>query len=160
MPGRTGFLPLPSSGLHGARRGELLYLRWDALDLDAAEVTLSGSTTVVRSQRVEGTTKGGRSRTISIESETVTVIREHHRQQAAECQVAGSAWTDSGGLVFTTRWGEPLYSDTVSALMNKQSSEYNKSVAPWSGHCRVPYCTICGTCTPPRCFSPGYPSMW
>jgi hypothetical protein len=130
------------------------------LDLDAAEVTLSGSTTVVRSQRVEGTTKGGRSRTISIESETVTVIREHHRQQAAECQVAGSAWTDSGGLVFTTRWGEPLYSDTVSALMNKQSSEYNKSVAPWSGHCRVPDCTICGTCTPPRCFSPGYPSMW
>ena len=28
----------------GARRGELLYLRWRALDLDAAEVTLGGST--------------------------------------------------------------------------------------------------------------------
>ena len=47
----------------GARRGELLYLRWHAIDLDAAEITFGGSTAVVRGQRVEGTTKGGRSRT-------------------------------------------------------------------------------------------------
>ena len=111
----------------GARRGELLYLRWQAVDLDAAEVTFGGSTAVVRGQRVEGTTKGGRSRTISIDSETVAVLREHHRQQATERQAAGSAWNDSGGLVFTTRWGEPLYPDTVSALMGKLISEYNKS---------------------------------
>ena len=32
----------------GARRGELLYLRWSAVDLDAAEVTFGGSTAVVR----------------------------------------------------------------------------------------------------------------
>jgi hypothetical protein len=32
----------------------------------------------------------------------VTVLREHHRQQAEERQAAGSAWTASG-LVFTTR---------------------------------------------------------
>src|SRR5207247_491953 len=76
----------------GARRGELLYLRWDALDLDAAEVTFSGSTAVVRGLRVEGTTKGGRSRTISIDQATVTVLREHHRQPAKERPAAGSAW--------------------------------------------------------------------
>ena len=34
------------------------------------------------------------------------------------------------GLVFTARWGEPLYPDTVSALMGKLISEYNKSVVP------------------------------
>jgi hypothetical protein len=45
------------------------------VDLDAAEVTLGGSTAVVRGQRVEGSTIGGRSRTISIDSETVTVLR-------------------------------------------------------------------------------------
>jgi integrase len=113
----------------GARRGELLYLHWDAVDLDAAEVTLAGSTAVVRGQRVEGTTKGGRSRTISIDSETVTVLRGHHCLQTEERQAAGSAWTDSGGLVFTSRWGEPLYPDTVTALMSKLISEHNKSVA-------------------------------
>jgi Microbial-type PARG, catalytic domain len=52
----------------GARRGEMLYLRLSALDLDAAEVTFGGSTAVVRGQRIEGSTKGGRSRTVSLES--------------------------------------------------------------------------------------------
>jgi len=36
-----------------------------------------GSTAVVGGQRVEGTTKGGRSRVVSIDRETVTVLRGH-----------------------------------------------------------------------------------
>ena len=112
----------------GARRGELLYLRWHAVDLDAAEITFGGSTAVVRGQRVEGTTKGGRSRVVSIDSETVAVLREHRRRQAEERLSAGAAWTDTDGLVFTNRWGEPLYPDTVSALMSKLISQHNKSV--------------------------------
>src|SRR5499427_8884405 len=109
----------------GARRGELLYLRWEAVDLDAAEVTFGCSTAVVRGQRVEGTTKGGRSRTVSLDHDTVAVLREHRRQQAEERQAAGSAWTDSG-LVFTTRLDEPLYPDTVTALMSKLIRGHNK----------------------------------
>jgi integrase len=111
----------------GARRGELLYLRWDAVDFDSAEVTFGGSTAVVRGQRIDGTTKGGRSRTISLDHETIAVLREHRRQQDEERHAGGSAWTDSGGLVFTSRWGEPLYPDTVSALMGKLISQYNES---------------------------------
>ena len=112
----------------GARRGELLYLRWQAVDLDAAEVTFGGSTAVVRGQRVEGTTKGGRSRVVSIDRETVTILREHRRRQAAERQAAGPAWTDADGLVFATKWGEPLYPDTVTALIRKLITAYNKPV--------------------------------
>jgi integrase len=114
----------------GARRGELLYLRWSAVDLDAAEVTFGGSAAVVRGHRVEGTTKGGRSRVVSIDSETVTILREHRRHQADERQAAGSTWSDNDGLVFTTKWGEPLYPDTVTALMNKLITAHNKSAAP------------------------------
>ncbi len=33
------------------RRGELLYLRWQAVDLDAGEVTFGGSTAVIGGQR-------------------------------------------------------------------------------------------------------------
>ncbi len=113
----------------GARRGELLYLRWSVLDLDAAEVTFGGSTAVVRGQRVEGTTKGGRSRTVSLDRDTVAILREHRRQQAEERLAAGSAWNDNGGLVFTTRWGEPLYPDTVTALMTKLINAHSKSAA-------------------------------
>jgi hypothetical protein len=62
--------------------------------LQAAEVTLGGSTAVVRGQRVEGTTKGGRSRVIGIDRETVAALREHHRRQAEERLAAGTAWAD------------------------------------------------------------------
>jgi integrase len=84
----------------GARRGELLYLRWQAVDLSAAEITFGGSTAVVRGQRIEGTTKGGRSRVVSIDSETVVVLREHQRRQDEERLTAGPAWNDDGDLVF------------------------------------------------------------
>jgi integrase len=114
----------------GARRGELLYLRWAALDLDAAEVTFGGSTAVVPGQRVEGTTKGGRSRTISLDRDTVTILREHRRRQAEERLAAGSAWSDTGGLVFVTKWAEPLYPDTVTALLTKLINHHNRSVTP------------------------------
>lgn len=87
----------------GARRGELLYLRWSAVNLEAAEVTFGGSTAVVRAQRVEGTTKGGRSRTISLDRDSVAILHEHRRQQAEERVAAGSAWNDTGGLVFVTK---------------------------------------------------------
>ena len=110
----------------GARRGELLYLRWDAVDLDAAEVTFGGSTAVVRGQRVEGTTKGGRSRVVSIDRETVAILREHRDQRVHDQLTAGSAWTDSGDLIFVSRWGEALYPDTVAALMTKMVTQYKQ----------------------------------
>ena len=144
----------------GAPRGELLYLRWEAVNLDAAEVTFGGSTAVVRGQRVEGTTKGGRSRTISLDSDTLAVLHEHRRQQAEERLVAGSAWTDTGGLVVVTRWGEPLYPDTVTALMTKLINQHNKLAAPRPSRYPMPGCMICATCTPPHCSSPESRSTW
>ena len=127
------------------------------MDLDTAEVTFGGSTAVVHGHRVEGTTKGGRSRTINID--TVAVLRGHRRQQAEERQAAGSAWADNGGLVFDSRWGEPLYPDTVTALMGKLISQHNKSAASPAAalpHARLHdlrhlHATSC---------SPEFPSMW
>ena len=51
----------------GARRGELLNLRWRDVDLDLGEVRITGSAAVIAGQRIEGTTKSGRSRTVSID---------------------------------------------------------------------------------------------
>lgn len=98
------------------------------MDLDAAEITFGGSTAVVHGRRVEGTTKGGRSRVVSIDRETVTIVRDHRCRQEQERHAAGSAWTGDDDLVFTTKWGGPLYPDTVTALMNKLVTARNKSV--------------------------------
>jgi integrase len=104
----------------GARRGELLNLRWVDVSLDGKHITISGSTAVVSGQRVDGTTKSGRARVVTIDEETVAVLRAHQKLQAAERERLGGAWRGStGGHVFTTGWGEPLYPDTVTALMSK-----------------------------------------
>jgi integrase len=60
----------------------------------------------------------------------VAVLRERRRQQAKERLAAGSAWNDNGGLVFTSRWGESLYPDTLTALMTKLINRHNNSVTP------------------------------
>ena len=101
----------------GARRGELLHLRWPDIDLDAAEVAVTGSTDVIDGERHDGDTKGGRSRVVSIDAETVAVMRGHRREQAAERLAAGPLWRGGNDLVFAAADGAPLYPDTVSALM-------------------------------------------
>jgi len=51
---------------------------------------------LVCSQRVEGTTKGGRSRTVSLDRATVAVLREHRRQQAVRGGVEPPTFRFSG----------------------------------------------------------------
>ncbi len=100
----------------GARRGELLFLRWSDLALDDRNVTIAGSESVVAGKRIEGTTKGDRSRVVSIDAGTVAVMREHRTRQAAERLRAGSLWTDTAH-VFTTETGGLLSPDTPTHLM-------------------------------------------
>jgi integrase len=101
----------------GARRGELLNLRWRDVDLAAHEVRITGSAAVVGGARIEGTTKTGRSRTVSIDTGTVHVLREHRSRQAAEQLAVGTDWRGTDDYVFSTAWGEPVHPDTVSSLM-------------------------------------------
>lgn len=68
----------------GARRGELLNLHWADIDLDGKQVAITGSTAVIGGQRIDGTTKSGRTRTIGIDEETVMVLKEHQQAQADE----------------------------------------------------------------------------
>jgi integrase len=116
----------------GARRGELLALRWSALDLDAAEVTFSGSTDVIDGERVEDTTKGGRSRVVALDAATVAIMREHRRRQLTERMKAGPLWRESE-LVFTAEDGAALYPDTLTALMRKLIYDHNAPAVPGRG---------------------------
>jgi integrase len=111
----------------GARRGELLNLRWRDIDLAAREVRISGSAAVVAGKRIEGTTKTGRSRVVSIDAETVQVLREHRARQVAGQLTLGPEWRGTDDYVFTTGWGEPIYPDTVSSLMADLIRSYNET---------------------------------
>ena len=111
----------------GARRGELLNLRWTDIDLDAKKITITGSTAVIGGERVNGTTKSGRTRVLSIDDDTVAVLRQRKADQAAEQLQAGDSWRGTkDGYVFTTGWGEPVYPDTVTSLMTKVIRAHNE----------------------------------
>ncbi len=101
----------------GARRGELLALRWKDVDLDAGEVTIRAAAAVIAGERIEGTPKGGRTRVVSIDDGTVTVLREHRRRQLVERLAAGSTWDGRTDHVFLTGTGAPIHADTPSKLV-------------------------------------------
>ena len=71
----------------GARRGELMNLLWSDVNLGVdSSIRLRGNVSVIDGVRVEGTTKGGRERTVSIDPGTASVF--------AECP-APTSWSTS-----------------------------------------------------------------
>lgn len=104
----------------GARRGELLNLRWRDVDLDGASAHIRGSAAFIAGERIEGTTKSGRSRTVSIDPGTVDVLKAHRKRQLADKLRGGQSWKcagkDAEGFVVATGWGEPIHPDTASSL--------------------------------------------
>jgi integrase len=95
--------------------------------LENRRITITGSVGVVDGKRVAGTTKSGRTRVVAVDDETVKVLQDQRRAQEIDRETAGDAWRgEQDGLVFTTGWGEPLFPDTVTALMRKLINAYNQ----------------------------------
>lgn len=110
----------------GARRGELMNLRWTDLHLgDEPFIRLRGTVAVIQGQRVEGTTKGGRERTVSIDPETVGHLVRHRQEQESERQIAGDSWVEDEH-VFRQELGLPMFPDSPTALMAKLLRLHNR----------------------------------
>ena len=94
----------------GLRQGEALGLSWDAIDLDAATVSMrqalqrqAGRGLVL----VKPKSRAGR-RVVSLPDPLVDALRAHRAQQAQERLLAGSTWSDEHNLVFTQPTGRPV----------------------------------------------------
>jgi len=97
------------------------------VDLDDKRLTISGSASFIDGERIEGTTKSGRKRVISLDDGTVRVLRHQRRMQVADKLQAGPEWRGEGEYVFTTGWGEPVHPDTVSSLFSILIKRYNRA---------------------------------
>jgi integrase len=92
----------------GLRRGEVLALAWERVDLDAATLKVTATIGRIGGQLVISAPKTERSRrTVPLSRAVVEVLRKHKAAQAAERLRAGNQWQDSG-LVFTTEFGGPV----------------------------------------------------
>ena len=86
----------------GARRGELLHLRWTDLDLDVRTMQIRGSARVIDGQWVDGPTKGGDHRSISLDAGTVALLRDLREEQQVKRETAADSWEGWDQCVFIT----------------------------------------------------------
>ncbi|MFI9062642.1 tyrosine-type recombinase/integrase [Streptomyces sp. NPDC053429] len=93
----------------GLRKGELLGLQWEDLDLSAG--TASIRRTLQRTQAGGLTTLPTKTRAserrIALPKECLRSLRQHRERQEKERKAAAEGWQDSG-LVFTTLAGGPV----------------------------------------------------
>ena len=92
----------------GLRKGELLGLQWDALDLEKGELVVRRSLQRIKGELVSAAPKTRYSlRTIPLPPFVVDALRDRREQQAGERDTCGAEWQESG-YVFTTAVGSPV----------------------------------------------------
>ncbi|MFJ6570665.1 tyrosine-type recombinase/integrase [Streptomyces sp. NPDC091292] len=93
----------------GLRKGELLGLHWEELDLTTGTASVRRSLQRTRTGGLTHlpTKTRASERRIALPTECLRSLKKHQERQHKERETAGSAWTDSG-LVFTTPTGRPL----------------------------------------------------
>ena len=103
-----------TAAMTGARRGELLGLTWEDIDLEAAQLTIRRAHVEVGGEIRESkpkTTSG--IRTIALDPETVSTLKRHSKAQKEAHLAAGARWQETGH-VFVDEVGQPLAPGSVS----------------------------------------------
>ncbi|GAA2849871.1 site-specific integrase [Actinoplanes cyaneus] len=97
----------------GLRRGELLGLRWDDIDLDAGHLHVRRTLARTRGGATFQPVKTHRSaRRIVLPRDCITALRRYRTRQDIDRRAAADDWTERG-LVFTNTVGGPLDPATV-----------------------------------------------
>ncbi|MGH3867826.1 MAG: tyrosine-type recombinase/integrase [Pseudonocardiaceae bacterium] len=92
----------------GLRKGEVLGLTWDDVDLDAAELTIGRQLQRVGGKLLHRETKTRASdATLPLPPVCVAALQHRQARQDRAQAAADGAWTRSS-LVFTTRYGDPI----------------------------------------------------
>ncbi|MFJ8296668.1 tyrosine-type recombinase/integrase [Streptomyces sp. NPDC094447] len=92
----------------GFRRGEVVGLRWENVDLDKREIRVRTQRQRVAGEVYEDDPKGRRRKqTLPLPAICVAPLRWQRLKQAAARERAGEKWTETG-YVFTTRSGHPI----------------------------------------------------
>ena len=106
--------------LYGLRRGEVLGLRWDAIDLDAGTVTVAETRVVAGREVITSSTKNRKVRTLRVGPEVRQELRTLKALQARERLVAGEAYRTTGFLL-VNEIGVPMRPERYGVLFQKHA---------------------------------------
>jgi len=117
-PELATFIMLAASS--GARRGELLALRWSDIDLDRGTLSIERGIVLVDGNLIEQSTKTHQSRRISLDAGTVSTLERHRELMIDSAQIAGSALTPDG-FVFShsVDGSSPWHPDSTSRAFRR-----------------------------------------
>lgn len=108
----------------GLRKGEILGLRWDDIDLDSPLPLLNVRQQLVRRPNGLGlgltepkTPKSKRS--VHLPDRVVAALRTQRARQGRDRLAMGSEWKDTWGLVFTTQTGTPVDPRNFNRVFSK-----------------------------------------
>ena len=98
----------------GMRRGELLGLTWEHVDLRQGVLRVRQALTAANGETRLKATKTGRPRTLHLDQHTSDALREQRRHQEDLREAARTGWGNPWDLVFTTRVGGPVHPSIVT----------------------------------------------
>ena len=107
----------------GCRRGELCALKWSDFQVNGYEgiLTVSRSRSMVPGKGImEGPTKNGKSRTIYMSEDIMSLVRSYCYQKRDEALKGGFPFSD---YLFTNEHGEPMHPDTFTKYLRRLCDE-------------------------------------
>jgi integrase len=119
--GSSMYAPIVTALATGMRRGELLALRWEDVDLDGAHLAIRRSLERTKSGLRLKAPKSGRSRVVGLPAIAVEILRSHRVDQNKERLSCGEAWANND-LVFSTLAGAPWDPTTFSRAFRRLGS--------------------------------------
>jgi len=133
------------AALTGARRGELVALRWSDIDLEAGAVSIERGITVVDKVAIEGPTKTHQGRRVALDEIGVEVLRRHWLFVTNRSEVVESSLVeDPYVLSYQAHSGTPVSPDTLThrfaslcktvEAKERAGAEHGEKVEPYGFH--------------------------
>jgi integrase len=111
------------AAMSGMRRGELLGLTWQALDLEAGRLVVDRQLLAAKGGTMFGAPKTARSRrTVALDADTVAALRAHREAQLLERAFLGEGYVDRD-LVFAREDGTPIYPARLSEAFGRHVAD-------------------------------------
>jgi len=122
------------AALTGARRGELVALRWSDVDIEAGVIRIERGITVVAGEVIEGPTKTHQARRVALDEVGLELLRRHWAFVTGRVELVESPLVeDPFVLSYQAHSGTPVNPDTLTHRFSALCSKVEKAKRSTSG---------------------------